>query len=182
MVQEAAEPRVIVYVHHDESRPTLLQIVIKNIGSGVASDVVFRFSKHPPERAFGLGDIPSRPVEAMSSGPLIDGIPLLAPGETRRITWGQYGGLHSAIGDDYITVTCIYSHEGKALRTSSRLEVRSFNRTDANESESRQMIKELHRIGSAAESLQRAVQVLAANDSGRVASNLRDEDSVQNTE
>src|SRR5437899_1057385 len=93
LVQAQGEPNVVVYVHHDESRPTILEIVIKNIGNGLAKDMVFHSSHPIPSHAFRISAAQAKPSQDMTSGPLISGIPLLAPGEKRVITWGQFGGL-----------------------------------------------------------------------------------------
>ena len=160
LVQKQSEPHVIVYAHHDESRPTILEIVIKNIGNGLAKDLVFQLSRTVP-RAFGVTVAEAKPASEITAGPLTDGIPLLAPGEKRVITWGQFGGLSKALGNDYITVTCNYFHDMRRMQSASRLEVGSFDATSANESEPARVIKQLKRIGDATETLTRALQSIA---------------------
>jgi hypothetical protein len=162
LVQTQSEPNVIVYVHHDDSRPTILEIVIKNIGNGLAKDIVFQSSRSIPGHAFGVNVAQAKPATDITSGPLIDGIPLLAPGEKRVITWGQFGGLSKALANDYITITCNYSHGARAMQSVSRLEIRSFEGTSANESEPARIIKQLKRIGDATETLTQALKALAS--------------------
>ena len=99
----------------------------------------------------------------MSRGPLVDGIPLLAPGERRVLTWGQYGGLLAAIGDGYITVTAVYNHEGRPMRTFSRLEVRSFEGTDASEAHAFRATHELVKIAENVQKISIAAQSVAAD-------------------
>jgi hypothetical protein len=54
----------------------------------------------------------------MTEGPLIEGIPSLGPGDSRKIVWGQYYGLKKALGDEQLIVTCEYKH-GKTPNASS---------------------------------------------------------------
>jgi hypothetical protein len=130
LVEAQAEPCVIVFARRDEARPTVLQIIIKNTGKAVARDITFQISKKFPHRAFGL-DRDSAPEAApMTTGPLIDGIPALAPGEERRIDWDQYGGLSKALGDQEIEVICRFRRGTRALEpVRCVLEVKSFKTT-----------------------------------------------------
>lgn len=96
------DPAVIVYATADEARPSIINLVIENIGKGLAKDVSFEFSEPIPQRAFGIENAPM--PARMSRGPLITGIPALGPGARRVITWGQYGGLHRALGDRIVDV------------------------------------------------------------------------------
>lgn len=68
---------------------------------------------------------------------MINGIPFLAPAAKRVITWGQYRGLYTALGDSVIRITVRYKsrHFGmpKRIRNEqfSVVEIRSFKGTDA---------------------------------------------------
>jgi len=46
----ASQPDVVVYAHADQKRPTILCIIIENIGKGVAQDVAFKLDRWIPER------------------------------------------------------------------------------------------------------------------------------------
>jgi hypothetical protein len=140
-------PEVVVYVRHDELRPTLLQIVIENIGRGVAKDVRFHAARDIPDRAWGLNQTDIKPAEVMKSGPLINGIPLLAPGQRRVLAWGQFAGIKRALGAEPITLRCEYKHgRKKMLDEEFLLEIDSFERTDAVGNEEYRVIKELERM------------------------------------
>jgi hypothetical protein len=89
------EPKVIVYIKRDPNRPTLLCLVIENIGRDIAENVVFTTSRPIPSKAFG---IPGGAAETMRAGPLVNGIPALGPGAPREIAWGQFDGLSAALG------------------------------------------------------------------------------------
>lgn len=71
------DPNIIIYVDTDEKRPSLILLVVENIGKGLARDISFNFSKPLPQDAWGLGPESEEP-QAMNSGPLIHGIPALA--------------------------------------------------------------------------------------------------------
>lgn len=87
-----SEPCVVLTVVHDQQRSTILQLVAKNVGAGLARDVRFEFSHPVPARAFGMSPENVEKPGLMEDGPLIDGIPALGPGESREIDWGQYHG------------------------------------------------------------------------------------------
>jgi len=48
------DPQVIVYAKHDEARPSIMLLVIKNVGKGLARNVHFELSKPLPHRAFSI--------------------------------------------------------------------------------------------------------------------------------
>ena len=97
------DPDVIVYVTPDIDRPSIILLIIQNIGRSIATDVVFSADREIPEHAFGFENA-KKPKE-MKSGPLVTGIPALGPGAKRVITWGQYGGLEKGIGGEVINIT-----------------------------------------------------------------------------
>jgi len=142
-----SDPCVIISVIHDEERPTILQLVVRNIGSGLAHDIKFEFSRPLPARAFGLTKDRAKEVVVMKDGPLINGIPALGPGECRKIDWGQYGGLSAALGDEPVIATCRFKKNGKEMEpTRCPLEVKSFEGTVAAEKPATKMAKELEKI------------------------------------
>ena len=147
LVRSQKEPHVIVYVCDDDSRPTILQIVIANIGGGVAFKICFDLSQPISHRVWDLEteNVPS--VSQITEGPLVDGIRSLAPGDSRKIDWGQFPGLFKAIGDSAIAVDCRYEDRtGKLYNESFPLEVRSFKTTNATGSEGQRIIAELRGI------------------------------------
>jgi hypothetical protein len=159
LVRSQNEPHVIVYVHHDDSRPTLLEIVVENIGRGLATQLTFAASRPIPHRAFGVSVDTAQPGTTMTEGPLITGVPSLAPGESRRMTWGQFGGLYNALGADTIAVTCEYMHGNRRMPVSvSYLEVLSFQATSAAESDAARLVGEVKRLADTAAAIQRLLQ------------------------
>ena len=165
LLRMQAEPNVVVYVRHDRSRPTILEIVVKNIGNGLASDLAFKTLRPIPYRAFGINIADAKPSQTMTSGPLVNGIPLLAPGESRVITWGQFGGLQSALNGRPITITCTYSYRGRSMTpVHAVLEVESFDATDASETETSRAIKLLGKIPASIDNLRIAVEASRGRD------------------
>jgi len=134
-----ADPEVIVYLEPDERRSTIINLVIKNIGSAAARDVTFTSSQEIPSEAFGLVAATADPAGPMTEGAFISGIPFLPPGGTRVFTWGQYGGLLKVLGDGKMTVTARYhaKHIGAPrpikMETTCPLEIASFAGTDASD-------------------------------------------------
>ena len=132
LVQAQAEPKVIVYVRHDIDRPSILLLVIENIGRDIARSVTFKSSRAIPAKAFGI-EGPAGPPQVMTDGPFLVGIPSLGPGDSRIITWGQYGGLAAAIGTTPISLEYTYQHGRRSLTGATALEVQSFANTDASD-------------------------------------------------
>lgn len=154
LVRSLSEPNVVVYVKHDESRPTMLQIVVENIGRGLATDISFTPSRPIPYRAWGVSIGEAKTEETMTSGPLIEGIPALGPGDSRKIAWGQYGGLMKALQNEKLTISYEYKDGRRKMSTRMAvLECASFTGTDAVDSEAVRVIKQLKRMADAIEKI-----------------------------
>lgn len=134
-----ADPDVIVFAEGDETRASIINLVIENVGKAPARDVSFKPSRTLPRKAYGTSLEEAQEPQEMHDGPIVRGIPLLPPGGRRVITWGQYWGLTNALGDDPVWVVINYTskHFGIPwpIRHSSRcpLEVFSFAATDASD-------------------------------------------------
>ena len=147
------DPLVIVYATPDYDRPTVINLIIENIGRGVAKNISFGFSDKIPANAFGVSKL-EKSAEWMTTGPLISGIPALGPEAKRIITWGQYGGLHELLNDKVLEVTATFYRDGvirsssqKLLKHTSLLEVSSFGATSAADNNwQRKQATELSRI------------------------------------
>ena len=129
------DPDVVVYAVSDEKRPTVVNIIIENIGGSPALDVKFTSNRPIPAEAIGFENA-KMPIQ-MKEGPLATGIPSLGPGASRTITWGQYGGIHKSIGDEYIDISAkyysnpplkIYKRNHESV---SRIDIKSFEHTNA---------------------------------------------------
>lgn len=160
LLRRESEPHVIVYTKHDKDRPTLIMLMIENVGKGTAYDVNFDLSRPIPKRATGLSPTgEQKDFEVMDEGPLIDGIPALAPGDYRSWNWGQYGGLMDALQGESVTVTARFKSRRPYLlgfperQVESVLEVRSFQGTDAAGSPERKAMKALQSIADDVETI-----------------------------
>ena len=152
-----SDPCVILTVVHDDDRATILQLVARNVGTGLAHDIKFEFSRPLPSRAFGLSTNDAKEVSEMKEGPLIDGIPALGPGECRKIDWGQYGGLMAALGDETIVAISRFKKNGKDMAPiQCPLNVASFASTVAVESPPARVARELEKIS-------KSIQYLASD-------------------
>ena len=157
-----SDPCVIITVMHDEDRPSMLQLVVSNVGTGIANDIRLEFSRPLPAKAFGISEEEAKQPEEMTDGPLIDGIPALGPGECRKIDWGQYGGLKKALGDSQIVATCRFKKQEKEMKPMiCPLDIASFKGTAAPKSSS----------AKAADALEKISKSL-----NRIATNLKTED------
>jgi hypothetical protein len=67
------DPEAIVYVEDDEKRPTIMNLIIENIGKGAARDIIFSFSEDLPSKAWGLSENEAKIASKMADGPLITG-------------------------------------------------------------------------------------------------------------
>jgi len=144
-----SDPCVILSVVHDEARPSILQLVAKNIGSGLAHDISFEFSRPIPHRAFGISIDQAKKAEDMTEGPLVDGIPALGPGEERKIDWGQYGGLIKNLGTEPVIVKCIFKKHGKRMPpVECKLDVKSFEGTVAAEVPIARIARDIEKISN----------------------------------
>jgi hypothetical protein len=137
LLRTQIDPHVVIYARSDELRPTIIDLVIQNVGRSVATDVRFEFSRQMFHMAYGVTEEEAQayPPQPIDAGPLVTGIPALGPGEMRRITWGQFGGLKRALGDEVITAKVRFREQRGRERgpVVTQLDVRSFAHTDASE-------------------------------------------------
>jgi hypothetical protein len=131
------DPDVIVYSMPDPNRTTIINLIIENIGKGVAKNIQFASDRPIPSRAFGIGEDAPVP-KPMTSGPLITGIPEMGPGSKRVITWGQYHGLFKGLGDEVLNITADYLARKTFLKvprfkSTFSLDIKSFEGTNASD-------------------------------------------------
>lgn len=136
--RSSTDPVVIVYADPDIKRPSIVNLIIKNIGNGAAHSIKFKPNRPLPYEAFSI-EVPEKMPESMEVGPIVTGIPFLAPGQQITLTWGQYGGLYKYIGDEPIQVESQYYAAGKSifyyrrLSATSSLDIRTFERSVSSE-------------------------------------------------
>lgn len=131
-----SDPDVIVYAEADSLSPSIINLVIRNIGRAPAYDVKFNTSSQLPAAAFGIDPSECWDCKVMNDGPLIAGIPFLPPDSKRVIPWGQFGGLYKALGDNVVFVCASYKSRHFGIprkitnKQSSAVEIHSFKGTD----------------------------------------------------
>jgi len=137
LLKSQNEPEVLVFASADFERQTIINLIIENTGSGIARNVSFSSNFDIPDNAFGFED--AKTPEIMNSGPLVNGIAFLAPGEKRIITWGQYGGLKKGLEDKVLEIEATY-YSSPSLRLRRRkhilisaIDLKSFEGTDVSD-------------------------------------------------
>ena len=84
----------------------------------------------------------------------VKGIRALGPGESRKIDWGQFGGLKAATGDSKIVAKCLFKKNGREMPPIiCPLDVDSFSGTVAAESPASKTAKEIEEISKTLERL-----------------------------
>lgn len=161
LVRSQGEPKVIMYVKHDLNRPSVLMIVVENIGRDIAHDVKFFPSKQIPAKAWGIELADAVQAATMNSGPLVSGIPALGPNDNRSISWGQYGGLSKAIGNEPIFVRYTYSQGKRTFSGETRLDVESYLGTDASETPAAAVAKGVKEIEKSMQSISESLKQFA---------------------
>lgn len=162
VLKVSLEPEVVAFPEHDEKRPTLIMLVLKNVGKGSAYSVRFYPERPVPSRAWGIEE-PSKAAKPFESGPLVAGIPFFPPGAQRIIDWGQFGGLRDALKGELRVSIQYYARTpfgGVRLITSeSVLDVESFSATSAAKRH------EVEIKSKALEEISRTIQSLASGAS-----------------
>lgn len=115
---------VVVYAQVDKSKPTIINLVIQNIGKGIARDIRFSCPQGIPEQAYGLTNLRD-PLKLYSSGALVKGLPLLHPNEKLVYSWGQLGGLKEALNGKPLNLTVTY-YSPLALQLRKRKIIKKF--------------------------------------------------------
>ena len=173
--RSSTDPLVIVYADPDLKRPSVINLIIKNIGNGAAHSISFDSNKPLPKKAFSI-EIPDEMPEAMNDGPIITGIPFLAPDQQIVLPWGQYGGLFKYIGESPIEVESSFYRVGKPrffsrrLRSKSSLDIKMFKESDSSEHGfGPNLVKELNQINKTVSTISSAL-----NASERMTSRIED--------
>lgn len=168
--RSSIDPEVIVYADTDKKRPTIIILIIENIGKGPAENISFKVSRDLPEKAFSIEE-PQIMPKTMTSGPIVNGIPFLAPNQKIVVTWGQYGGLKKYIGGNNIVVKAQYKRANSKfwsnkLYSSSQLFVEAFHGTDISDSNWDKKISEsLVKTNVQLQNIEKAIKKL---DSGEI--------------
>ncbi|MDJ0046159.1 hypothetical protein QM574_16520 [Pantoea ananatis] len=140
--KENSSPDVIVYLEQDEHALIILNVVIKNIGKSAARDVSFKSSRPLFEKAYK-----AEQHQLIDQGPLITGIPFLAPNASRVLAIGSYAGLSELLRNEKIEIETSFYKANSALLYSrkiknvSYLEVYSFAGISASDNSNEKKIE-----------------------------------------
>lgn len=159
-------PNVIVYADDDKCRLTIILLVVENIGHGPAKNVTFSPARDLPQKAWGFDD--AQMPQKMDDGPIVTGIPYLAPGARRVLNWGQYGGLKKWFENSAIDVKVSFERCDpipllrNRITNVSTVDVASFAATDASDSNwDKKIAKELKELNAQVKKLVTAVEGLS---------------------
>lgn len=86
-----SQPQLLVYYQPNPDTPSIIDLVIENIGGGTAMGVTF--SEHIPINCFGIAK-PDGEGGALSK----QAFPAVSPGQRYVFIGGQYSGLQSKLG------------------------------------------------------------------------------------
>src|SRR5690554_4107376 len=79
---------VVVYAQIDKRRQTIINLIIHNIGKGIAKDIKFICPTGIPEKAYGISGL-NESLKLYDSGAFVNGLPILFPDEKLVYSWGQ---------------------------------------------------------------------------------------------
>lgn len=98
---------VVVYAQVDRKRSTIINLVIHNIGKGIARDIKFICLDGIPKEAYGISSL-DKPLNRYESGAFFNGLPILFPDERLVYSWGQFGGLKEALDGKPLEIEIIF--------------------------------------------------------------------------
>ena len=87
-----SRPHIIVHYRPNPDVQSIIDLVIENVGSGMARNV--NFSDPLPARCYGI-----EAADGEGAGVLGDGLPAIAAGQKYIFDGGQYGGLTERLGE-----------------------------------------------------------------------------------
>lgn len=133
--QQDAE--IIVYIAPSQVNYQCIDLVVENIGNGLARNVSFTTDKPIPKSAFGFEQGGGNDITMFDDGVFINGIAYFFPKEQRRFLWGQYHALNEALEDGKLNITVQYSSKRfgglcmKKHTTTSLLDIATFRYVSA---------------------------------------------------
>ncbi|WFM71905.1 hypothetical protein [Halomonas sp. CKK8] len=114
-------PHILVYYRPNKDLQTFIDLVVENVGGGMAKNVVF--SQPLPIKCFGIGKADDDGDEVLG-----DGLPAIAAGQVFVFDGGQYGGLSSRVGEKLeVEVRYSYTNPFGFVRRRKELSVLSVS-------------------------------------------------------
>ncbi|WP_343619504.1 hypothetical protein [Acinetobacter proteolyticus] len=105
------KPQIIVFATPHYGKASFIQLNVKNIGNGIAENVIFSSNQPIPRRAFGISKLQAK-KEIFENGIFKHGVRVFPPNYSYIYDWGQFGGLKEALNDEIIIfkVSYLYKH------------------------------------------------------------------------
>ncbi len=101
------DPEVIIYVALSKTHQSCLDLIVENVGAGVAYNLRITSSKALPIKAFGF-QLVGNNIKYSDDGFLARGVQYFVPKEKRTQLWGQYAALKEALDDGCVEITAHY--------------------------------------------------------------------------
>lgn len=141
------KPYVIVYAKQRDDAPSVVQIIIENVGTSPAYDIKFSIPQNFALRAWGI-DKPTNTPALLDSGPWIEGIKQLVPKQKITFYWGQYGGIKSLLSGNIAKISVNFKNAaGKdEPKTENFLDIKDFEGATAETPVSVQQLHEVTKI------------------------------------
>jgi hypothetical protein len=150
ILRSQTDPEVIIYVENSENNPACVDLVIENVGSGMATDVRLRLSR--PMRKWAL------PVAAPCASLFDEGIAVLPPRAKRRLFLGLYTEAVELIGPTELRAWCTYRRHRDGIwgRETDPAEFLLDFKSLAEIQNTRNVADELARVAQALETISRS--------------------------
>lgn len=146
-LEEQNKPYVIVYPQQQKRSPTVIEIVIENIGSSSAYDIKFTSTDNLYSKAWGI-EKSSREAVKFVDGPFVSGIHYLQPSGKRILYWGQFAGISESLRGKPAEIVATFTNSAKKIQysTTSILDIKNFEGVTANDPIEVQQLKALELI------------------------------------
>lgn len=108
-------PQLLIHYRPNPDIQTLIDLVVENIGGGLARDVIF--SQPLPAKCFGVESAQDKGI-----GILGEGLPAISSGQKYIFNGGQYAGLFEVIGEK-LEVVVSYSYKNPIGLSKTREEL-----------------------------------------------------------
>lgn len=142
-----SDPYVAIMVTQAFHGPLLLQLLVKNTGKGMARDISFDLSWHESEDLSAVTPEAQKFLEELNFGIIKDGIPVLGPGEERRLHLNTFNDVYAILADRKIAATCNFKSDFRRMPpVESVLDVKSFQGTSAADPPILKVANKLERI------------------------------------
>lgn len=145
-LDEQSKPYVIVYAQQRRDAPSLLQVVIENIGSSTAYDIEFSIKGNFSIGIFNLQTYDENKKYIPSA--FMNGIKQIVPNQKIIFNWGRFNCLTTILGEEQIKITTSFKNILKIQEpdTIADLDVKSFAAACAHAPTDVEQLEEIKKI------------------------------------